>query len=523
MGLLLDIVPNHTAASSDNPWWVDVLENGPSSIYAHYFDIDWHPATTKAAFLQENRVLLPVLGDLYSYVLERHELKLLLEESGIYVTYYDWKLLVDPKTYSVILEPALERARRELGSDHEGVAELVGLLEEVLRLPPRDVSDAQLVEIRRQWSQAIKDRLWYVYLNFPQIKQVIDDTLRSLEGRPGEQTSFDSLDKLLSLQAYRLAFWKITAEEINYRRFFDISDLVGLRVELRDVFEARHAQIFELVESGTVTALRIDHVDGLYDPTQYLRWLQERFSGKERPSRQEQFYIVTEKILGSEEELPVGWPVAGTTGYDFLNALNYLYISADGYRTLLEAYEIFTRRAESFEEVCYQAKRFVMRELFAGEVTSLTHHLARLAAADRHARDVPVSDLRRALEEVTACLPVYRTYVRDFSIEERDRRYIELAVEKALQRVDPKEVSSHAFEFPKCVMLLKPPYYAEEQKGEWLRFVMRWQQFTGPVMAKGLEDTAFYRHNALLSLNEVGADPLRHRLPFGVEAFHQFN
>lgn len=509
MALLLDIVPNHMAASSENPWWLDVLENGAASEYAEFFDIDWHPATSKAAFLQENRVLLPILGELYGHVLENQELSLRVDDTGVFARYYDHKMPLDPKSYDVILHGALEQ-NPELG-------ELRAILDEIGRLPSRDELDYERLMARRSLKKVLKHRLWKAYLEDPAVKRAIDDALRLFNGERGDPRSFDALDSLLSRQAYRLAHWKIGFEEINYRRFFDINELIGLRVEVPQVFELRHLRILEMVRAGRITGLRIDHIDGLYDPRGYLARLQQSIN------EQGGFYVLVEKILGAGERLSSEWPISGTTGYEFLNALNGIFIHRGGLEALTALYKRRTGTVQPFEEVCYAANKKVMRDLFIGEVNALGHDLGRLAAQDRHARDVPLSELKDALVEITACLPVYRTYVRDFHVSQEDRGHIERTVRVARERTPEDLIGSEAFAFLRRVLLLEPRHYTEEELPQWLEFVMRWQQFTGPVMAKGLEDTASYRYNNLISVNEVGSDPLRLDPPTDLPGFHQFN
>jgi (1->4)-alpha-D-glucan 1-alpha-D-glucosylmutase len=496
MGLLLDTVPNHMAASYENPWWTDVLENGQSSVYAGYFDIDWHPPTAKAAFLQDNRVLLPILGDLYGNVLAKGELAVKIEDTGIHVRYYDTRLPLDPKSYARILERAPNAPE---------VAEIMAQLE---RMPGREETDIDRVMERRREKERVKERLWHAYHTHSELKQAVDEALLAIS------SSVDDLDALLSEQAYRLAYWKIGYEEINYRRFFDINELVGIKIETPEVFDNRNQKTLELVRSGKVTGLRIDHIDGLWDPECFLRRLGAKAGD---------IYVVVEKILGREEPLPRGWPVAGTTGYEFLNAVNGVFIDREGLAKVEESYRRLTGSHMPFAEICYQANKLVIEELFRGDLTALAHHLGALAARHRQARDVRLSELTEALIEVTACLPVYRTYLHSFEISDSDRGYVERTVALARSRTGPDRISDAAFEFIRSVLLLEPPYYLEERKKDWLDFVMRWQQFTGPVMAKGLEDTATYRYNALLSTNEVGGDPLRERPPFDLEEFHEFN
>ncbi len=513
LGLILDIVPNHMAASHENPWWMDVLEHGPTSPYAHYFDIDWHPATSKAAFLQEDKILLPVLGDLYGSVLENGELSIGLDESGFFVRYYERRMPLDPKSYGPLLDACRDRLQRETSPDYAPVAHIEELQRLVEAMPSRTAGVPEEVHRRLREGQALKQRLFGLYRDDLESRLAIDAALREV------CTSHGRLHAVLENQAYRLAFWKIASEEINYRRFFDINDLVCLRVEEEDVFAARHLAILQLVAEGKVTGLRVDHVDGLYDPEQYLARLQGAAGavGSEQP-----IFVVVEKVLGRNETLPHAWQVSGTTGYDFLNALNGLFVDLGGLARIEAAYSRFTGTTEPFAEVCYAKNKQVMWRLFAGEVNALGHHLGKLAAQDREARDVPLSELVGALVEVTACLPIYRTYIRDLEVSARDRACLERTLQLARRRTSELLIGNPAFAFLRRVLLLDPPTYAKELQAEFLRFVMRWQQSTGPVMAKGLEDTAFYVHNSLISMNEVGGDPLREGPPLDLAGFHEF-
>jgi (1->4)-alpha-D-glucan 1-alpha-D-glucosylmutase len=508
MGLLLDIVPNHMAASSDNPWWLDVLENGPSTVYAAFFDIDWHPPVTKAAFLQENRILLPILGDLFGNVLENQELTLKLDEGGFYIRYFDWRLPLDPKTYPLILEPALKSLSATLGKNHPACLQLSQIIERLNLLPDWNSREPAEVEARQQTVGGLRHEPWRLGRDYPEVKADLDRVLHDFNGTKGTPSSFNSLDRLLARQVYRLGFWKLAAEEINYRRFFDVSDLVGLRVENERVFEARHSQILQLITEDNVTGLRVDHVDGLRDPLAYLQRLVEsvnKGSGGKRGDNG--FFVVVEKILSPAEELPAEWPTRGTTGYDFLNLAGGVFVEPAGLASLRKHYRQFTGNEDDFHETCYKSKKRVMEELFAGEINNLAHALGRLAARDRLARDVPLSELRNALIEVTACLPVYRTYIRNFEISAPDRNHIEQALLEASGRTPHYHVGPPAFAFLASVLSLDPAGGEEEKRQGFLEFVLNWQQFTGAVTAKGVEDTTLYLYNPLISLNEVGGNP----------------
>jgi (1->4)-alpha-D-glucan 1-alpha-D-glucosylmutase len=523
MGLLLDIVPNHMVASSENPWWMDVLENGPSSEYARYFDIDWHPATGKGLFLQENKVLIPVLGDLYGKVLENQELNLKLDENGFFIRYYEHQFPLNPGTYGVILEHCQADLRSGDGVDSSSSEEVSRVLDAVRRLRAPKGNSQDRIKSRREAHKWIKHRLWELYHHSAGVKRCLDETLRFFNGIQGEGSTFEPLDHLLSAQAYRLAYWKMAAEEINYRRFFDINELVGLRVEDPRVFEDRHRMIVDLARKEETSGLRVDHVDGLRDPARYLERLKVAAAAREKSHNPVKRYLVVEKILGRDEPLPEDWPVAGTTGYDFVNAVNGLFVDPDGFARLDKDFRRFASCGQSYTEVCYTRNKQVIRQLFAGELAAFTHLLGKLAAHDRHARDIPLPELVLAFVEVTACLPVYRTYIKGFSISNRDRSYLDWTFETARRRTSPEEVSDATWDFLRRVLFLEPYPYAACQRKTWLEFVMRWQQFTSPVMAKGLEDTASYVYNSLISMNEVGGDFLREKPPYDVAAFHGFN
>ncbi|MDZ7636762.1 MAG: malto-oligosyltrehalose synthase [Bryobacterales bacterium] len=521
MEMLLDIVPNHMAASVENPYWLDVLENGRASVYADFFDIDWQPATSKAAFLQENRILLPILGDLYGSVLTRREIVLRYDENGFFARYYDHRLPLGPKSYLLILAPGRQVLLDALASV-EGKAKLENALAILAELPDRDSEETEH-KIQRQHEVArVKSLLWELYLTEQEYKRALDDLLWQLSGDPQDTRSFDALDAILSAQVYRIAYWRIAVEEINYRRFFDINDLVGVRVEVPEVFEISHQEIVKLMREGKVAGVRIDHIDGLRDPLGYLRRLQGAVIGDGVESEEQHFYVLAEKILSRDERLP-DWPLAGTTGYDYLNVLNGLFVSPSGLAEIVRHYNRLNGISGPFSEICYGKNKLVMDTLFANEINVIGHYLGQLAAQDRRARDIPLSEIRRILVEVTACLPVYRTYLRGFGVDQRDRDLIEATLSLARARTSPDEVSDAAFHFMSRVLLVEPPYYSREFRAKWLSVVMRWQQFSGPVMAKGLEDTAFYSYNALLSLNEVGGDPLRSKSPFDANEIHRFH
>ncbi len=502
MGLILDLVPNHMATSPENPWWMDVLENGRASIYVSHFAIDWDRGCIKST--GKDQVVLPILGDLYGKVLENREFTLKLDENGFFLRYYEKRLPLDPRTY-----PMLLAACRGVPDSGE-LAQVVRGFETL----PAPVNDPEQAQRRHDAKEDLKRRLWQFYTGNPEFKAALDECLISAAGVKGDPRSFDLLDRILARQPYRLAYWRMAGEELNYRRFFDINDLIGVRVEDAEVFRTRHLEILDLVSGGLCTGLRVDHIDGLWDPGGYLERLQTQIGGG-----RESFYIIVEKILAGDEDLPEGWQTSGTTGYDFLNHLNGIFVDPEGLGRLGDTYRRFTGIVEDFAEVRYRRKKQVMQELFAGEVRALGFHFSRIAAQDRFARDLPFDGMVAALVEVTACLPVYRTYTHDFSVSERDRQTVERAIEAASRRIaiDPDVVA-----FLRRVLLSDIPPYIERRE-EWLGFLMDWQQFTGPVMAKGFEDTSCYYYNRLISENEVGSDPELADHPVDIEGFHQRN
>jgi (1->4)-alpha-D-glucan 1-alpha-D-glucosylmutase len=515
MGLLLDIVPNHMAASPENPWWADVLENGQDSPYAAFFDINWNPPDSAL----KNKVLLPILGSPYRQALEKGGFILSLEDTGLFIHYRGYRLPLEVKSYGLLVSHRLNTLETTLGAAHPLLKRLKQLVNAIERLPSYDSEHPEKVRKRYRERQALKEELLSLVTASPEVKMFLLENIALLNGKKGDPRSFELLDRLLAQQAYRLAFWETAREQINYRRFFDISDLIGVRVEDPRVFAKRHALILRLVQEGKVTGLRIDHADGLYDPLQFLSRLQRQITPEEGTGRLPSFYIIVEKILLSDEVLPEEWPVLGTTGYDFLNGVNAFFVDREGVQAIDASYSRFIGAQVTFNDVVHEKKKQVMKELFASEVKTLGHQLACLAQQADTSTPSP-EELMNATVEVTACLPIYRTYVRTLKVSPRDRRYLECATQEARRRNPALEAT--ALDFLKRVLLLDfPPAFSSEQKKAWLNFVLRWQQWTGAVMAKGFEDTALYNYNRLASLNEVGGDPAHTGL--SVDEFHRFN
>ena len=468
---------------------MSVLENGEHSRFLHYFDIDWTPVTTRGQTV--SKVLLPILGKPYGESLESQEIQLHFDVDGFFFTYYDKRLPLAPGSYAQVLRECVESLPRE------GVAiELRELVENGASVPN---------------SKFLKETLWRIYEQDEPFRDALQATIERVNG------DADFLDALLDAQWYRLAYWRIASEKINYRRFFDVTDLVGVRVENPEVFEARNRRTLELIAEGKVTGLRIDHIDGLHDPIGHMRKLQLRLAGE--PTGDERFYIVVEKILEHGEELPREFPVSGTSGYDFLDSVNALFVDASGLQQLDRFYRNFTGITATFDDICYERKKQVIHELFSGEMRALGKQLGAVAMPDRNARDFAPVDLTAALTEVTACMRVYRTYIRDTSIDDDDAQSIRTAIADARRRAG-NNIDGRLFTFLARVLLVDPPPYVAAERENWLAFVMRWQQFTGRVMAKGVEDTAFYNYNRLISLNEVGGNPGRGGDFDGLAEFH---
>lgn len=510
MGQVLDIVPNHMGvAGDDNPWWLDVLENGQASDYANFFDIDWQPVKPEL----HGKVLLPLLEDHYGAVLERGLLKLEFDAARgeFSVRYYEHRFPIEPKCYARILGQRLEA----LSADEAQVAAYRGLIAAFEGLPSRHEAGAERRAQRNRDKEAHKQRLAEICQSAPRVSEFISENLREFNGTEGVRSSFERLHALLEEQAYRPAYWRVAADEINYRRFFDVNTLAALRTERPEVFAATHRLILDLVGEGKVQALRIDHPDGLYDPGTYFQALREAVAAR---GGSHDIYIVAEKILEPAEPLPEGWAIQGTTGYDFAALANGVFVHPEGEEPLTSYYERFIGRSIDFAQLLYERKKLVMRALMSGELMVLANLLDRLSESDPRTRDYTLHALRDTLMDVIACFPVYRTYATAQGLSEQDRRHINHAVREARRRSPAADAS--VFDFVRHVLLLEAlEDKTTVQREATLDFVMKFQQFTAPVMAKGLEDTSFYVYHRLVSLNEVGGDPRR----FSVtgEAYHR--
>lgn len=547
IGIILDIVPNHMGIAGDsNPWWLDVLENGPCSPYASFFDIEWTPPKPEL----RHKVLLPVLPSQYGEVLESGQLQLELADGAFRLHCAGARLPICPDSYPRLLTHGLDVLAARLAGDDVHLQELKSILTALAHLPDRAETDPSRIAERLREKEVVKRRLATLLKESDDVRAFVDDSIRAFNGTPGEPASFDLLDALLSEQTYRLADWRVAGDEVNYRRFFDINNLAAIRMEREEVFAASHELVLTLVGEGKVAGIRVDHPDGLYAPAAYFHRLQEAAvvatARRLRPDLDQAgalaiaaeyralaqadpaapaarpLWIAAEKILMPDEPLPEWWAVAGTTGYDFLGSVNGLFVDRGTSRQMTATYSRFAARAEPMAELNYSAKRLIMQVAMASEITQLGLYLDRISERNRLSRDFTLASLVRAIREVIAAFPVYRTYVGDRGDEpsERDRAYIDRSVAEAKRRNPTVNIS--IFDFLRDALLLRHPSRSDEhERAERRGFAMRFQQTTGPVTAKGVEDTAFYVYHRLVSLNEVGGDPARYGE--AVATFHEKN
>jgi (1->4)-alpha-D-glucan 1-alpha-D-glucosylmutase len=528
MGLVLDIVPNHMGVmGSDNAWWLDVLENGESSMYANFFDIDWQPLKEEL----QGKVLIPVLHDQYGVVLESGDLKLVFrpDRGEFDITYHEHRFPVDPQEYPRILQHCGTGKIEIVGDLGRDTAEFQSLINGFRNLPGRhEISNERIAE-RNGDKEIYKRRLAELCARSPETADCLLRAVELINGEPGNAGSFDDLHELIKAQAFRLADWRVASDDINYRRFFDTNDLAGIRMENENVFEATHRLILRLIAEGKVDGLRLDHPDGLYDPAQYFERLRGSIANaqnagavndKTGSSREGSSYVVIEKILTGAERLPPAWFVSGTTGYDFSNIVNGLFVESSAATRMERIYRHFTGESVDYEELAYRCRKLIIRVALVSELNVLANRLARIALSKRRTCDFTLNGLRDALTEVVANFPVYRTYLTTSGVSENDTRYIRLAIASAKWRSPAAETS--IFDFLSEVLLTRiierdDPGYENAVR----TFAMKFQQFTSPVMAKGLEDTAFYRYNRLIALNDVGGD--LHRFGIAPSEFHFAN
>jgi len=632
IGHILDIVPNHMAAVEDNAWWREVLENGPCSVYSSFFDIDWKPVKDEL----ENRVLIPILGEQYGDALESGKLKLEHVDGGFVVNYYSRRLPIGPKTAIPVLHHQIDQLRAALGAESEAFSEYQSIITALEHLPPATATSAKMILERQREKEVIKRRLRELEAREPAVGEFIAANVELFNGKVGEPETFDRLDKLLQHQSYRLSDWRAASDEINYRRFFDINDLAALCIEKPEAFYAVNELVGRLVGEGVVDGLRIDHVDGLFAPEEYLWRLQWNYLAqlarrefealtseavassalevallsaeatgeaelaaaatastavvdataaavspayhigpqvlrgvcrrlRLKPPRpadltaifgptlhdiaeheawraeteigsldaadastgpiavdpsQAPLYVLVEKILGPDEPLPESWPTAGTTGYDFTAQLNGLFVSPDGHNQIEKHYQRFTEESRTFGDVVRECKRVILRFSMSSELQMLAHRVNRLSEQHRKSRDFTLNALRYALREVLASFPVYRTYPGPDGVSDRDTNFVNRAVAVAKRRNRAMDPST--FDFIRDILLLRhPPGLSEGAVRAREEFAGKFQQVTSPIMAKGVEDTAFYVYCPLVSTNEVGGDPVR--AANAVSSFHVQN
>ena len=518
MGQILDIVPNHMGVmGSDNAWWLDVLENGEASEYADFFDIDWDPIKDEL----QGKVLVPVLGDQYGTALEKGELQLKFDpERGEFsIFYFQHRFPIAPKEYPRILGFEIERLKERVGGNHEDVLELQSIITAFSNLPERSSITPEKRAERNREKEVQKKRLAALCSRSAEAFKFITDNVDRFNGNPNDPRSFDNIHELIKAQSYRFAQWRVAADDINYRRFFDINDLAALRTENESVFNQTHEFILTLVAQGKVDGLRIDHPDGLYNPAEYLKTLQNRLKASLDPQNREA-YLIVEKILTGKEHLRENWPIDGTTGYEFANLVNGLFVDQTSAEKMDRIYRSFVGDIEKFPDLVYRCKKLILKVVLASELNVLANLLSKIALADRHTCDFTLNGLRGALAEIISEFPVYRTYVSACGVSDDDRRYVQRAVIAAKRRSNAADLS--IFDFAQRILLAD----VNGSSSGWykqavLRIAMKFQQVTAAVMAKGLEDTAFYRYNRLISLNDVGGNPSQ----FGtrVDDFHRAN
>jgi (1->4)-alpha-D-glucan 1-alpha-D-glucosylmutase len=535
MSILLDFVPNHMGIGPANPWWMDVLENGPASVHAPAFDVDWTPLKSELG----HKVLVPVLGEQFGLVLERGELQLDRDGGAIVLRYHEHVFPISPRTIPIILRHRLDSLRAEIGPSDPHYQEIESICASLEKLAPRTDTSPQAVADRAREKEVAKRRLEVLCDASPRIRGFLDENIRAFNGRKGDPRSFDLLARLLDVQPYRLAFWRVAGEEINYRRFFDVNALAAIRMEDPAVFSQAHRLVLALLRDGSATGLRIDHPDGLYEPPAYFGRLQASYlvercrriaraqGGELDPALEallldrilgdisagrlppKPLYVVVEKVLVGPEPMPEGWEVDGTTGYEFLAAVNGLFVDRAAERAFDGIRVRLTGKREDFPNVMAEKKRLVMSSSMASEANMLAHRLNRISEMNRRTRDFTLNELTRALVEYVALFPVYRTYITQRGVvDDRDRAYVDQTIARARRRsaiVDPS-----IYQFLRDVILQHyPEGLGDDERREWLEFTLKLQQVTGPVTAKAVEDTAFYTYVRFLSLNEVGGDPRR--------------
>lgn len=512
MGLIVDFVPNHMSAHPQwNQWWRNVLANGPSSRNSDFFDVDWYPVNSNL----HGKVLLAILGKQYGEVLESGELKIEYRDGEFCLLYYDTNLPLNPRQIKVLLRHRAEELAEQPGIEPSVLQEYESILFHLDNIPDYRQAGAEARANRERETTIAARRLANAIAQSPALRRHLDRLLAECNGQPGKPESFDLLHALLEQQPYRLSYWRTAMQEINYRRFFDVNDLIGLRMEYKPLFDAAHAKLIDLIEEGLIDGVRLDHIDGLLDPQQYLLQFRQATKGSRQP-----LYLVVEKILARQEWLNPEWPVDGATGYEYLALVNGLWVDEKNLVEIERIYRRFRGQIQPDQDVVYHAKRLITSTSMASELNVLAHELNLLSEQNRRSRDFTLDGLQEALREVVACFPVYRTYISEEGFSASDEMAINEAIGQARRRNPSLDYS--IFEFIRAhICPVRQPEESEGDFAQRLRFAMKFQQYTSPVQAKGMEDTVFYRYSPLASLNEVGSGAGRRAT--SPQDFHQAN
>jgi (1->4)-alpha-D-glucan 1-alpha-D-glucosylmutase len=495
MGLIIDFVPNHMSAHPQwTKWWRSVMSNRTSSSVSEYFDVDWNPVNSNL----HGKVLLAILGGQYGDVLESGDLRIGYHDEEFCLLYGDYNLPLNPRQMKVLLRHRWHEVADSSGIDEATRQEFESILFHLDHIPEYRQAGSMARSDRERETAVATHRLTQVMQQSPALLRHLEDVIEEYNGVPGKPESFDLLHELLEQQPYRLSYWRTAMQEINYRRFFDINDLIGLRMEYEPLFRAAHVKLIELAENGAIDGVRLDHIDGLLDPQQYLLQLRAATANSARP-----MYLVVEKILARQEWLSPEWPVDGSTGYEFLALLNGLWVKEPNLQEIDQTYLHFRERRKPDRDAVYHAKKLITVSSMASELNVLAHELNLLSEENRRSRDFTLDGLQEALREVVACFPVYRTYISAQGFSATDEMAIDEAIGQARRRNPSIDYS--IFEFIRShICPVRQPEEPEEDFAERLRFAMKFQQYTSPVQAKGMEDTVFYRYSPLASLNEVG-------------------
>lgn len=529
MGIILDIVPNHMGIGNENKWWNDVLENGQASEYADFFDIDWNPIKKELT----GKVLVPILGDHYGNILANGELKLHFDKEfgRLKLIYHEHEFPINPSSYPLILEHRINELENVFSNNDNDFLEYLSINTVFKNLPKTSETSYEKIKERNREKQIAYRRLSQLYKNNEIIANFIESNLLEFKCQPDKHSACQKMHNLLEKQAYRLAYWRVSSDIINYRRFFDVNALIGLKTENPLVFNQTHSLILELIEQNKINGLRIDHPDGLLNPSEYFKTLQfeieKRLGISDRGLKEKflssehlPFYIIAEKILAPFEKLPNDWAISGTTGYESLNNFGNLLIDNKNAEKFTRIYHKFIKKSINFNELVIKCKKTIMKTALTSELSTLCNHLGKLTEKCYSTRDYTLNSLREALIEIISCFPVYRTYISEEDKPNKAINYIKWAVGMAKKRSMSTDPS--IYDFIEKVLLCEFETNTNfEAADEILNFTMKFQQYTAPLMAKGLEDTGFYNYNRLISLNEVGSSPAN----FGISVndFHNGN